>query len=432
MKNSVFVKNVLVVMSGTALAQVISFALAPIISRLYSPADFGVFGAYIAIIQVVAAAITLQYSQALMLPKQKSDAFGLFIISCLSTLTIAALCLVVCSSVPHFILNFVKAPSAWILALIILGILAAGFNQAFQGWCVRNKAFKNTSASQIVRSISANGTQVGLGYLRGGPFILIFGAFFGDLLATLNLARVVLPDLKVFWRGIRWKRLWHLAKEYRDFPLYSASSNVINSLSFGLPVFLLTHYYGIAIAGAYAFGIRLLQAPMGLILTALRQVLYQKASETYNKGGRLVPLYLKISGGLFALGLVPSLILFIWAPQIFSWFFGAEWHTAGVFARSLILWLFFLFCNVPAVLFARIIRMQRKMFFFDQALLILRALALIIGGMYLTAAQTVLLFSLVGAVMNIVFITIIGFALMRIEGSKGLKNFLSAMGDRVR
>jgi hypothetical protein len=70
------------------------------------------------------------------------------------------------------------------------------------------------------------------------------------------------------------------------------------------------------------------------------------------------------------------------------------------------------------------------MFFFDQVMLIARALALILGGMYLSAAQTVLSFSLVGAVMNVAFIIMIGLALMKIEGDTDLKNILNAMRTR--
>jgi O-antigen/teichoic acid export membrane protein len=424
LKNSAFVKNVFIVMSGTALAQVLGFALSPIISRLYSPADFGVFGSFTAILGVVAAGITLDYSQALMLPKRKEDAFGLFVISCLSGFLIAAFCLGLCLIAPGFVIHFMKAPNAWILVLLLIGILGTDLNQAFQSWCIRGKAFKHTSASQVVRSLSVNGTQIGLGFLKGGASALIFAVTLGDMLATLSLAKVVLREIMVLWRTINWRRLRQLAKEYRDFPLYSASANVINSLSVGLPVFLLAHYYGIAMAGAYAFGIRLMQAPMELILRALRQVLYQKASETHNEGRRLVPLYWKITGGLFAVGFFPSLILFIGAPQIFSWIFGVQWHIAGEFARSLMLWLLFAFCNMPAVLFTRIVRLQRRKFFFEQASLVGRALALILGGMYLPASQTVFLFSLVGAVMNIVFIIIIGFALMKMEGGTALKDIL--------
>jgi lipopolysaccharide exporter len=427
LRNSAFLKNLLVVMSGTALAQALSFILSPIISRLYSPSDFGVFGSFIAVLGIITAGITLEYSQALMLPKKKGDALGLLVISCLSTFFTGAFCLCICIIAPDFLINSLKAPNAWILVLLVIGILVAGLNLAFQGWCVRIKAFKSTSLSQVIRSLSANGSQIGLGYLKGGSLALIFAVVLGDVLATLSLAKLVLRERKIIWRNFCWRRLWKLANEYRDFPLYSASMNVINSVSTGLPIFLLTYYYGIAVAGAYVFGMRLMQAPMELVLKALRQVLYQKASETHNEGDHLVPLYLKITGGLFAVGFLPSLILFIWAPQIFAFLFGAQWHTAGVFARSLVLWLLFMFCNLPAVLFSQVIRMQRKMFLYNLILLILRALALIMGGLFLTAPQTVLLFSLVGSTMNVVYIVIIGLSLMKIEGRMAPKDILNAM-----
>jgi O-antigen/teichoic acid export membrane protein len=136
---------------------------------------------------------------------------------------------------------------------------------------------------------------------------------------------------------------------------------------------------------------------------------------------------MKITCGLFAVGFLPSLILFIWAPQLFSWIFGAPWHIAGVFARGLVLWSLFCFCNLPAVLFTPIIRMQRSKFFFYQIQLIVGTIALIMGGMYMPASQTVLLFSLVGAVMNVVYIIIIGSALMKMEGDTALKDILNTM-----
>jgi O-antigen/teichoic acid export membrane protein len=207
-----------------------------------------------------------------------------------------------------------------------------------------------------------------------------------------------------------------LAREYRDFPQYSATMNVMNACSLGLPVLLLTHFYGTPAAGAYAFGIRSIQTPMSLVTGALRQVLFQRASEIHNEGGRLLPVFLKVTAGMFALTLLPSLVFVVWAPQIFAWLFGPEWLQAGEFARSLTLWLLFGFCNLPSVLFARIIRIQGKMFVFDLYVLAGRAAALIVGGIYLPATYTILLFSLFGALMNVVYIVTVGRALYREEG----------------
>lgn len=419
LRKSSFVKNVFVVMSGTVAAQAIGFALTPIISRLFSPSDFGVFGSFNAVLSVIAAGVTLDYSQALMLPKKKEDAINIFVLSCASTAMISACCLAVCLFAPTILQGLMKTPNSWITTLLVVSILVSGLNQTCQAWCVRCKAFKHTSASQVLRSLSSNGTQVVLGFFKGGAVGLIFSTILADIIASLNLMRVLLSDLKAFPRNIRWDRMKQLAMDYRDFPMYSASKNVINALSLGLPVILLAYFYGIAVAGAYAFGIRVMSVPMGIVLRALRQVLFQKASETHNYGGALMPLYIRTTLGLFALALFPTLVLFTWAPQIFVLIFGHQWHLAGEFARSLVLWLMFMFCNLPSILFSRIIRIQRKLFFLDLALFAARVLALIVGGMYMPAIYTIILFSLIGVIMNIILIVIVGCALMREGGDTG-------------
>jgi lipopolysaccharide exporter len=419
LKHSPFVKNVLVVMSGSALAQALTLVLSPVISRLYSPVDFGVFGSFMAILGIVASGITLDFSQALMLPKEDAEGIGLLATACLSTLTIASICLVICIFAPRFVLGLMKGSNAWLLPLLIVAIISSGLGQTFQGWCVRTKAFKKTSAAQVIRSVSTNGGQVSLGYMNGGSLGLIIAMVIGDVFSSLSMAKGAIRGLRAAWPSFQSGRLWPLAKRYRDFPLYSATTNIINSVSMGLPVFLLAHYFGIAFAGAYVFGLRLVQAPMELVLRALRQVLYQKTSETRNEGGRLVPLYTKITGGLFLLGLIPSVMLVMWAPRIFSWAFGHQWYTAGLLARSLVVWLLFLFCNLPAVLFSQVMRLQRRMFLYNIALLSARAIALIIGGTFLSVYQTVFLYSMVGAVMNIIFIVIIGIAARRFDHASG-------------
>ncbi len=426
LRKSAFVKNVLVVMSGTAAAQTIGYAMSPIISRLFSPADFGIFGSFDSVSSIIIAGVTLEYSQAIMLPKGEEDAINIFFVSCLSTFAMGFLCLTLCLLASTFANDLMKTSGVWALSLLVVATVVAGLNQSCQAWCVRVKAFKHTSMSQVIRSLSSNGTQIGFGYLKGGAPSLIVSSVLADILASLNLVRALLPDLLALRRSIQWDRMKQLARAYRDFPMYAASQNVINALSSGLPVLLLTYFFGIAAAGAYAFGVRILQAPMRFILRALQQVLFQKACETEQRGGSLASLYVKITTGLFALAFIPSLVLFIWAPQIFTCVFGPQWQTAGDFARSLILWLMIAFCNLPAVLFSRVIRIQRTIFFYDLVLLAARTLALVLGGLYLSALHAIMLFSLVGAAMNTVLILLVGYAVMKKEGHthpEGIRDF---------
>jgi len=416
-------------MSGTAMAQLVGFSVMPIISRLFTPSDFGIFGSFSAVVGVIAAGITLEYSQAIMLPREKSDALDLFFISCLATIIISILCALVCLVAPEYVMALMKVPNVWMLVLLVFAILITGFNIVLQSWCVRVKAFKQTSASQVIRSVFSNSMQIGFGFVKAGSAGLIISSVLADLFASMNLLRIFWADFKTSAHRVRWLRIKQLAKEYRDFPMYSASGNIINALSMGLPVLLLTNYFGIAVAGAYAFGIRILGAPMGLILRALRQVLYQKACETDHHGGSLLSLYMKITAGLFALAIVPAIILIIWSPQLFSFIFGHNWFTAGEFASSLVLWQIFMFCNLPSDLFARILRLQRRFFIFGIILLAARTLVLIVGGMYMTASQTIFLFSVVGAVMNIIFIVIVGLALMRKEGAVTWKDMANSLRE---
>lgn len=413
---SPFVKNLLVVMSGTVAGQIIGFLLIPVVSRLYSPSDFGIFGSFDAIMMVIIAGVTLDYTQALMLPKENNDAINLFVLSCISAVLISILCLAVCLFAPVFILGLMKTRNAWILVLLVMYALVIGLNQACQAWCIRVKAFKQTSASQVIRSLSLKGTQIVFGCFRGGAAGLIVGNVLADILASLNLIRVVIPDVLIFRNRIRWDRIKQLAKDYRDFPMYSASQGVINALSSGLPVLLLSHFYGLAIAGAYAFGMIILQAPTGFLLRALRQVLFQKASETHNYGDRLTPIFMKTTLALFALAFLPALILFLWGPQLFTWIFGYEWRTAGELARRLTPLMIFISCSLPAVIFAKIVRMQRFVFFYDLCLLAARVLALVFGGMYLGFLPTVMLFALVSAAMSAVLIFRVGYVVMKNEG----------------
>lgn len=54
--------------TGTAVGQVISFALMPIITRLYTPADYGVFGVFTALVTILGSVVGLKFEAAILLP----------------------------------------------------------------------------------------------------------------------------------------------------------------------------------------------------------------------------------------------------------------------------------------------------------------------------------------------------------------------------
>ena len=402
LRESAFLKNVLVVMSGTGIAQGIVLAFSPVISRLYGPAEFGVFGSFFSVALILTPLMTLQFWEALMLPAQDQVAARLFVASCAATLVSSCMMGVLFLLFPGFWLAQLRTPElqGW-LWLIPVAALLCGLNLSLTAWCARQKAFKLNATTQVVRSLVLNGGQTGAGaagFTGGG---LIGSSLVADLLAAAWLVRRMLRAgvfLPPKLGGAR--EVLAAAREYRDFPKFSAPQNFLNALSQGAPVILLIHYYGALTGGLYAFSVRALQFPLNFVLTSLRQVLFQRLSETYNNGGRLSSEFTKGTLSLLAIVCVPSAIGFVFAPWFFSTIFGKEWLAAGECARWLLVWLVPGFCNLPASLIARILRQQRMLLVFDVLLLSSRLAVLVLGGLHWPAMQTIAVFSVVGGVFN--------------------------------
>jgi O-antigen/teichoic acid export membrane protein len=341
-----------------------------------------------------------------MLPEKEDDAATALGVSVLSVALISLLVAVLGCIFSDYLLGLLKSPeSGWLLWVLPLGLFVNGLNQSFQSWCIRRKAFKRTASSQIIRTGGVNIFQIISGLIGFGGGALINGVIVGNAISTINLARQAFYKDKFLMKtSIAWKKIIRVAYEYRDFPFFCAPQNIMNALSQDLPTILLSYFYDIGVAGAYAFGIRVVKVPFNFVLTAFRQVMFQKASEAHNQGQRIYPLFLKTTLGLASVAIPPSVLLVFFAPVIFAWIFGEQWRVAGEYAGWLVLWLMVGFCNVPSVLFGRILRKQKGLFIYGIVQLLSRVIILVVGGLYLKAQTTIVLFSITGIATNLVLI----------------------------
>ncbi len=401
-----------IVMTGTAVAQLFGLAMMPVVSRLFTPADFGVYGTFFSIVGIWASVITLAYSQALVLPKLKDDALNLFMASLLSLFVILGLTAVAVVLFPGGVQHLLKVEDPWYLPLFLVAIFVMGLNLCLDGWCTRAKAFVDLAVSQVLRMVAAVGLWIVFGLYGLGALGLVIGVICGDFLAGLNLARYFRRDIRETLPSVTPDKIRFMASTYRDFPLYAMPSGLITALSHGLPVILLGYYYGVAIAGLYAFGIRILQTPTGFVAEPLWRVVFQRGSEIHNHNGDLFPFFYKSTGGILAVVLIPAVLMFAWAPQLFYWLFGADWWEAGIYARWLILWVSGILVIIPAGALARILRQQRNLFFLSCLILVARASVLVLGGLYLGVLNTVIAFSVVSFVIHMGFVLWIGTLLL--------------------
>jgi len=382
-KKGSFIFNVLILMTGTSIAQVIPVVISPILTRIYTPDNFGIFALFISTTSILSVVATGRYELAIMLPKKDEDSINILILSIIITFVVSLLILL---TVFIFNIQITKLLnnqeiSKW-LYFLPLSVLLIGMYKSFNYWSTRKKRFKNISISKVSQSTGRAITGVSLGFLKFGSAGLIIGDLMGRTLATLVLGWKTWVDYKDKRKIISKERIIKNAKKYNDFPKYSTWNALIDNASMQIPVFLLTSFFSSTVTGYYSLSQRIVTIPMGLLSSSLAQVFYEKASKTYNEKGDLYSLVKNVYLKLIKIGIIPFVLFYIFAPDLFTIIFGSGWREAGAYTQILIPWLFFMFLNSPIIFVVIILRKQKEYLLFEIFLFLCRALS-IVSGFYM-------------------------------------------------
>ena len=139
---SEFSRNVLTLMTGTSIAQAIPIAVSPILTRIYTPEEFGSFALYMTIVSLLSILVTGRYELAIMLPKKDEDAINLVALSILISFIISVFVFLIVfifnTEITDWLAN--KAISSW-LYLIPLSIFFSGLYQSLYFWNNRLDTF---------------------------------------------------------------------------------------------------------------------------------------------------------------------------------------------------------------------------------------------------------------------------------------------------
>lgn len=400
--SSDFIKNAFILIKGSILAQGISIALSPILTRLYTPDDFGLFALYGSIIGILVVIATGRYELAIVLPKNDNDAKSLTKLSLIISFSFSLLLLLLVFFFGDYFTIQLNNPEIkpW-LFLVPVSVFMMSFYNVFNYWFTRNKSYKNLSYSRIIQTSSAGGINLLGGFLQIGPAGLILGQFIGFLFSGSFL------KLKSYskYKNIKASSLKSTFREYKDFPLKSGISGLLNILSNQLPVMLIGVIYGPLILGLYALILKVLNLPLTMIGRSVSQVFFQSASEMENKGESTNALVKTTSIKLFVLILVPMTVLMIFGEELFGFVFGDEWSKAGYLAKYFALFYIsrFVFYS-QSTLFA----VKRKLgteIIQNSILLITQIGSIIIGSIYFTDyIDTFVLMAISGFIVYTLFL----------------------------
>ena len=399
-----FARGVTLLAGSNALGQIILLAAAPLLTRLYSPENFGLLALYMSITTVLQVILSMRYEKAISLSENNHQAMALLKLCLILvfSFSVLSLCLVLLFrdsfamwlGVPAFANYFWMIP----ISLFLIG----SFN-AFNFWCVREGSFGLIGKARLKQVLASLAVQIscssqGLAGLIGGQ---VANQMMG--MSSLGSRPLRTPAFK----SVSFADIRKVSIRFRRFPLYSTWASLLNSFSMQLPTFFFVILFDPAAAGFYAITNRVLKAPANVFASALNNV-FLKSAATAHQDGNLRQLTLKTYDNCALMAMPLLLLLAIVSPELFTIVFGEQWVMAGYFARWVTILVFFSIVSSPLTQLFVVYEKQSSELVYQVTLLICRGLAIIVGAKIGDPVFALMLFSLTSAVIIAGFLIWVG------------------------
>ncbi len=337
-KSGQFAKDVLLLSGGTFGSQVITFLAMPIITRLYSPEEFGLASLFTSITVILVVFVGMNYESAIVLPKKAEQAKDLFAICIISTFLVSS------ATIPGFyfgggsLIEWMQAPKLRpFLWLVPVALLISGIAQSLRFWNMRKRRFAMLSTSTITSALTYNSYILGFGFAghaTGGNLIignLIIALTKVIILSYGQLGKGVRVLLRIFRRK---KEIIHVAWRYKKFPLVLTWNNFISRFSSEVPIILLAHFFSPAVVGLYALSNRVLKIPVTLVGNSISEVFFQRGAQSGDKA-EIRSLVENLLSRIIVISIVPLFFIPIMGKDLIVVFLGGEWTEGGLFFQVL-------------------------------------------------------------------------------------------------
>lgn len=330
-----FARSVAVLAGGTALGQGIVVLASPILTRLYTPEDFGVLSVFVSLFSILLIMNSLRYEVAIPMAETEQGAanlLALVLLLVILTTAIFALVLGLWGDVIFERLNAEELqPYSW---LLVLSLLFGGIYQALNFWGIRKQAFDKIANSKLTQNGGMVLLQLGFGFLMPTTGGLLSGIAAGQVTGNIPLLRLAWMQDRHLLSHIRLQAVLNMANRYRRFPLWTSWSSFLNTAGVQLPAILVVSIYGAQIGGWFSLSQRIIGLPMALIGVSVAQVYVSRAAQlARDDPAALYPLFMRTARRLLWVGILPIGFLALTGPWLFAFIFGEQWRTTGEYVQ---------------------------------------------------------------------------------------------------
>jgi O-antigen/teichoic acid export membrane protein len=228
----------------------------------------------------------------------------------------------------------VRSMSWFELLTIGVGTWLTAYTQTVLAYAASHNLFGKAAQAKVLRAGVIAVSQLALLYAGLEDEALLAGQLIGLLAGLWAAQRLLSPPARRVKLRLDGEQRSYLVR-HQAFWRFSLPSSLLNTVVGQLPLFMIGMRHGALAAGLFALTQRVLSAPSAFVANSVLEVFKREAVHQFESVGNCRDIYRATFKALSLLALAPSLILFLFAPQLFSWVFGPAWEPAGELARIL-------------------------------------------------------------------------------------------------
>jgi len=402
-------RNILRMVGARVISQLIPILISPLLTRIYTPKEFGVFQVYFTVVSITGIISNGRYALSILLPKKDADSQVLALFSALLTalftmLFWGALCVF---RNDFFILLNIESIKQH-LPLLAINVFFFGIAEVFFLLELKRKKYKKLILNIFVQSSTMIISRVLFGFKDMGACGLILSYLIGYIVSVLLLLCKI--EIRVSLDVFK-SRVKELAKRYINFPKFSLLSDGMQNLTNLSPTILLNKCFGSDIAGYFSLSDKILGSPLWFITSSVGDVYRQEASEQFRLKGSCKDIFVKTVRSLFFFGIVPFLLIFLIVPLLIPFVFGSDWTVTGTFVRIFSLMYFTAFLSNPILYTINILDKQKYSVVFQIMKLVSILIAFVVGVYFKNFIMTLVIWSVLVSISN-VFILYVSYRLV--------------------
>ncbi|MEN9638810.1 MAG: hypothetical protein RLZZ262_678 [Bacteroidota bacterium] len=376
-----FVQNSAWMFSSSGLSILFQFVFFYVLSRIYAPADYGLFGVFNLYASTLGNLASFGYNQAFVLPKEEPVFQRLLHLTiAISALTCGLFALTMFIWGDQILHVFGHDTLGWQVHLIAPIAFLMAADRITGDWAIRVKSFKNQMWTSVASTVVSRFYNIAHGLFIGPHAVgLVITTGLQHVLRMVLYVRYVIPDITALHR-----RNWNLqamlevAKTYRHYPTFVQWSNVLVIFSGALPPAVLAYYgYALQDIGYYVHALVLLDIPIRLMGSGIASVFTQKAAEIIQNRPEELPQHgRKLFSNMLLISCVFLFIVLGAGEWGYTLVFGEPWKTAGIIAEILAIFYFFRMISSPISAVVFVMHAEKQNFFFHVSLTVVRFITL--------------------------------------------------------